>query len=747
MMTTSPQTTSRAAWIALHGVVAAALFVGAASAMSGSAGDPVIVAAAKTDWLIDPSPYRATATRSPDGRELVLENGLVRRVFRLDPAGATVSLQDLQSGNELLRSVRSEGLLTLGGVSVLIGGLTGQPNHAYLTPEWLDAMDPVPGAMHLVQVEIGAPLERLAWARVRHAAPDSVWPPKGVRVQFDYVMPAVDGATGASLAKVSARVHYELYDGLPCFVKWIEIQNLGDAEVTLDSFVIEELAVVEHRADVETRDGVALWPPQSLTIHTDQSFSGMSADQANRHMVHWKEDPLYASQVNYLRKTPCLLHVGPWRGPAQRIAPGAAFRTNTAFLLVQDSTDRERRGLAQRRMYRVLAPWVTENPIMHHMRTADWEEVRRAIDQAAEVGFEMVILSFGSGFNIESEDPAYLARWTELRAYAKQKGVDLGGYSLLSSRSVGGGQDVVPAEGESTTFGNAPALTSAWGLRYFEKLYAFFTQTGFSILEHDGSYPGDWDVTPRPPLQQGLLDSQWAQWKIIADFYAFCRKEGVYLNVPDWYFLSGSSKTGMGYREVNWSLPRDQQVLHTRQNIFDGTWEKTPSMGWMFVPLTEYQGGGEAATIEPLAEHLDHYDRMMMSNLALGVQACYRGPRIYDTDAVRDQVAANVRWYKAHREVLESDLIHGRRADGRDVDWMLHVNPQGAEKGMLIAFNPLAEPITRTLRVPLYYTGLSDVVEVEREDGAVSRHAIARDDSIEVTVTIAARGMEWAVIR
>ena len=93
--------------------------------------------------------------------------------------------------------------------------------------------------------------------------------------------------------------------------------------------------------------------------------------------------------------------------------------------------------------------------------------------------------------------------------------------------------------------------------------------------------------------------------------------KGIYLNVPDHYFLSGSSKTGMGYREVNWSLPRDQQVIHTRQNIFDGTWEKTPSMGWMFVPLTEYQGGGAAATIEPLDEHLDHYERMLVSNLAL----------------------------------------------------------------------------------------------------------------------------------
>ena len=102
------------------------------------------------------------------------------------------------------------------------------------------------------------------------------------------------------------------------------------------------------------------------------------------------------------------------------------------------------------------------------------------------------------------------------------------------------------------------------------------------------------------------------------------------MNIPDWYFLNGGSKTGMGYRETNWSLPREYQEIIERQNIFDGTWEKTPSMGWMFVPLTEYQGGGAAATIEPLKDHLPHYEQRLANLFGAGVQACYRGPRLYD---------------------------------------------------------------------------------------------------------------------
>jgi hypothetical protein len=211
--------------------------------------------------------------------------------------------------------------------------------------------------------------------------------------------------------------------------------------------------------------------------------------------------------------------------------------------------------------------------------------------------------------------------------------------------------------------------------------------------------------------------------------------------------MAGSTKTGMGYREVNWSLPREQQVIHTRQNIFDGTWEKIPSMGWMFVPLTEYQGGGAAATIEPLSEHLDHYRRMLESNLALGVQACYRGPRLFDNETTRAMVQSQVDWFKAHRDILESDLIHGRRADARDLDWMLHVNPALKEKGLLVVFNPLNEPVRQVLRPNLYYTGLTRTARVSERGGKARRLTVGPDGRVEMTVNVPAQGMNWWVIQ
>ena len=684
------------------------------------------------DWLVEEVGRKAGVFLSDEGRSLVMTNGIVSRTWRLAPNAACVSMRALRTGASLLRAVRPEARLVLDGEPIDVGGLIGQPNHAYLLPEWLEQMKPDPGAMPFVGYEVLKPRERFLWKRVRHHAPDAAWPPRGIALRLDF---ARDG--------VKVSVFYELYDGVPVFSKWLTVTNARERGIEIDRVTTEILAVVEHSNPVEHRAGVPLPKPTSLHVETDYAMGGFNHEHANRWMNFWRTDPQYGTQVNYARQMPCLLEVSPMRGPDVILPPGETFTSFRTFELVRDGGDRERRSLAVRRMYRTVAPWVTENPLILHVVSTREDVVKRAIDQAAECGFEMVSLSFGSGLNMENVDEAYLDRIKGLVDHANARGVHLGGYSLLSSRRIGGGNDVVSPDGEKPAHGSCPALTSPWGQEYFKKLRAFFERTGFLQFTHDGSYPGDFDVTARPPLQRGLEDSQWAQWNVICDFYRWLRGRGVYLRVPDYYYLQGSSECGMGYREVNWSLPRAQQVVHTRQNIFDGTWSKTPSMGWMFVPLTQYHGGGAAATIEPLDKHLEHYRRMIDSNLGLGVQAVYRGHRLYDTSRVRDMVKERVGWFKEHRHILESDVVHGRRADGQDVDWMLHVNPRLAVKGMLVVYNPLERQVTRELRVNVYYTGLRDRVRATPENGQARELVVSRDFSVRVSVTVPAGGMTW----
>ena len=105
----------------------------------------------------------------------------------------------------------------------------------------------------------------------------------------------------------------------------------------------------------------------------------------------------------------------PDRARISRLLRAGSFESFRVFELLPGSTDRERRGLAMRRMYRTLAPWSSENPLMFHVRSARPDDLRAAITQAADVGFELLIMTFGSGFNFESRDPAYRAQYKAAR--------------------------------------------------------------------------------------------------------------------------------------------------------------------------------------------------------------------------------------------------------------------------------------------------------------------------------------------
>ena len=707
----------------------------------GLAGPFTTRAAARVDWLLDPSPFKAQVARSADGREVVLDNGLVRRVIRLVPNAATVAFENLMTGESIIRAVRPEASVVLDGVRYEVGGLRGQPLQSFLKPAWLETLEANTNAFQFASLKTGQTEARFAWKkRLEWMPKDAPWPPPGVSLTLEFRPPTGSGGAGQSREGLAVEVHYELYDGLPLVSKWIVVRNGTPHAVLLNSFVSEILAAVEYESYV---DDNPRWELPSLYVETDYAFGGMGSKGGNRG-VRWGVDPEYSSQVNYNRNTPCLLECRLPQGPDQEIAPGGSFESMRAFELAHDSTERERKGLAQRRMYRTIAPWITENPVLMHVRSARPDAVKLAIDQCAEVGFEMVILTFGSGFDFESRDQKYQAQLKELADYGKFKGIVLGGYSLCSSRAAG-----TPADNTvgPTAFGVAPCLGAKWGREYIDQLKSFMENAGLGVLEHDGSYPGDTCAATNHPFHRGFEDSQWVQWKAITGLYKWCCANGVYLNIPDWYFLNGGTKTGMGYREVNWSLPRAYQEIIERQNIFDGTWEKTPSMGWMFVPLTEYQGGGAAATIEPLKDHLPHYEQRLANLFGAGVIACYRGPRLYDTDETKAVVKRWVEFYKQHREVLNADLLHLRRADGRDLDYILHVNPAGQEKGLLMVYNPLEQEVSRTLRIPLYYTGKTDTASVSERDGAVTSFKLDREYYIDLPVTVPARQGTWFVVR
>jgi len=184
-----------------------------------------------------------------------------------------------------------------------------------------------------------------------------------------------------------------------------------------------------------------------------------------------------------------------------------------------------------------------------------------------------------------------------------------------------------------------------------------------------------------------------------------------------------------------------------RQNIYDGTWEKSPSMAWTFVPLTEYHGGGNAATLEPLNNHLDAYRSHMAQNYGAGVQACYRGPRLYDTEKTKALVIEQITHYTKYREILNSDIIHLKRADGRSWDGFMHANPLLKEKGFLMVFNPTNETIQQTIKIPLYYTGILEVATIAEKATQPKDYPLDRDYGVKLKINIPPNDYTWFIIK
>jgi hypothetical protein len=693
------------------------------------------------DCLLQAGNYPATIKLSPDGKTLELNNGLLRRSFRLHPNLVCFDYYNLSNGQQLIRALSPEAKVQIDGNTYAVGGLYGQKEKAYLLPEWLDVFQKGEQDFQYQSYTVQELTPYLQWKPKTWVGNPRQAQGKLLSLSFRHPDP--------KLKYLDLKVHYALYDGLPLLCKWITIQNESFSNAfRLNRVVNEVLAIPEEESAVVGKPE-QMKKPQGIYIESNYAFNNAMRYAISDQTTHWKIDSSYTSQVNYNYETPCVLEVYPDFAPGIRLMDGEHFESVRTYELLMDSYDRERRGLMLRKMYRCIAPWTTQNPIFMHLVSKNDAEVRQAIDQCAETGYEALILSFGSHCNMEDTSLGNIQRWKELSDYAHQKNILIGSYSLFSSRRISDEHDVIsPVTGKpgGAFFGNAPCLGSSWGLSYLIKLKYFMKQTGFDIFENDGPYPGDRCASTTHPGHLGLEDSQWRQMELQKELYRWCNENGIYVNAPDWYFLDGTHKIALGYREVNFSLPRAQQKILNRQNIFDGTWEKTPSMGWGFVPLTVYQGGGAEAVLEPLSEHLQDYEQLMVQYYGAGVQACYRGPRLYDTEATKQKVIEIIQWYKRYRAILNADIIHLRRPDGRDWDGILHVDPQLPEKGLLMLYNPLKMPIQREIQVPLYYTGLHKMAVFREKGGKAQRLTIERDYSAKLKVNIPAEGYVWYVI-
>ena len=86
------------------------------------------------------------------------------------------------------------------------------------------------------------------------------------------------------------------------------------------------------------------------------------------------------------------------------------------------------------------------------------------------------------------------------------------------------------------------------------------------------------------------------------------------------------------------------------------------------------------------------------SRVAPQGELTFRGDRLYDQlgDASHALIKRRVGWFKAHRDILGSDILHVRAVTGQGLDAFLHVNARLPRRvGLAMLFNPTAAATAR----------------------------------------------------
>lgn len=323
------------------------------------------------DWLIDGESFKARTNVQED--TLRLSNGLVSRTFVLSPNVATISLDNLMTGNNELRAVRPEAIVTLDGKDYPVGGLEGQPVQNYFTTDFLHEMKVCDTAFVCTGYETGETVERFPYRPHNEwTANKYPWPAPGKRVVFTY-QPAPKIAN--RLKGITVKVIYELYDKAPILSKQIEVENEGTQPIVLNAFKSEILALAETAPKVHygephevrmmaqevgtyTKDyrkkPVQTDAPRDyidrftqLFVVTDYAMGGDMEAMKDNPAVRWVFDhPEYeATGIRYYGQyKPARLEVTPLIGPDYEIMPGKTFRSCTAFEMLRDATIRNGEG-------------------------------------------------------------------------------------------------------------------------------------------------------------------------------------------------------------------------------------------------------------------------------------------------------------------------------------------------------------------------------------------------------------------
>ena len=556
---------------------------------------------------------------------------------------------DGEQPTDVLRVVKPEAIIELDGVAYAVGGAAATVNETcdvaacpdaarrgiFTDDVALAALEPNKTAWQYVShaiVPIDPPFE---WTPgTRHAPADVAWPPLGVAVDVVFRAPAWSSSVLERHRRVGVVVRYELYQGVPLLTKRVTLRDAAPRApfVEVTGLTVELLGLTQPASPLP----LVSYAPQARGEWGEAGDYGVQngapwgGGKGYPGLLHAEADTPHVASVVWADDTPSLgtgtllpggapgagepvlrasyaqrllgsaadplppsrsWHDYAFRVPLDPSMPGTEGGALASFRLLQllhevDAAP-ERKSMGLRRMRRLLAPAVQENPIFMHL-TADPHNltaVDATLAQMSQVGFEMAIFSFGSGFDLESSDPVFLATVKNFTATARAAGIEVGAYDLIAETRNPPEYEWSSLDADSGEPNGNACFASKWVDFLSDAVARFVNETGFAAIETDGPFGGQPCASTAHAYHRDVNDSVFRQNYLQEKFYQSLRTRNLYIHQPDDYFYHGASKSGMGYNENQYSLPRWEDLHVSRAGMFDDT-RGTPVTQVMIPPCT-----------------------------------------------------------------------------------------------------------------------------------------------------------------
>ena len=274
-------------------------------------------------------------------------------------------------GREACCAVSGEGFITIDGRRWSVGGLAGQPERAYLKPEWIEEMTTLPDSFVVEDFRDRRDSPTLEWARNRWALNKE--DATGREIVFTL------RGSGA-LADVTVRCISPYMTRSPSSASAWRWWNGSAVPLNVDSFNLEYLAFAEPESPSGGDPDTFLLP--NIHIESDYNCKGKlygegrpTSPRSGSRTRLYVAAQLPDADALHTDVSPALGPTRPWRRgrPSRRSAS-----TRCPFRQLRPRAQ----GAFTRRFYRAVAPWTTENPIFLHLTSSNPKPCARPLTSA-----------------------------------------------------------------------------------------------------------------------------------------------------------------------------------------------------------------------------------------------------------------------------------------------------------------------------------------------------------------------------